>query len=91
MSAQGISRINRGLGIVVDSEQKLGTEAFAPKEKGSFGMYLEGNWYELSLKSGMLPENPVEALDVSMLQDRLLSFLGTWDYRQAITITLGWT
>ncbi|MEY8394003.1 DUF1015 family protein [Lachnospiraceae bacterium 45-P1] len=63
--------------------KKLGTEAFAPKEKGSFGMYLEGNWYELSLKSGMLPENPVEALDVSMLQDRLLGpVLGIRDVRK---------
>lgn len=60
----------------------LGTEAFAPKRKGSFGMYLEGNWYELSLKSGMLPGNPVEALDVSILQDRLLGpVLGIRDVR----------
>ncbi len=63
--------------------KKLGTEAFAPKRKGSFGMYLEGNWYELSLKSGMLPGNPVETLDVSMLQDRLLGpVLGIGDVRK---------
>ena len=62
--------------------QKLGTEAFAPKRKGSFGMYLGGSWYELSIKDGLIPEDPVRSLDVSVLQERLLEpVLGIGDVR----------
>ena len=34
-------------------------------------MYLEGKWYELQFK-GTVSENPVEALDVSVLQEKVL-------------------
>lgn len=62
--------------------KKLGTEAFAPKRKGSFGMYLGGSWYELSIKDGLIPGDPVRALDVSVLQERLLEpVLGIGDVR----------
>lgn len=62
--------------------RKLGTEAFAPGRKGSFGMYLEGTWYELSVKNGLVPQNLVGTLDVSVLQDRLLGpVLGIRDVR----------
>jgi uncharacterized protein (DUF1015 family) len=55
----------------------------SPKEPGRWSMYLEGRWYELALRDGASrPEGVVEALDVSILQDRVLdSILGIKDVR----------
>ena len=49
-------------------------EPFSPKAKHTFGMYLDSEWYVLKAKSGTFNENdPVERLDVSILQSNLLS------------------
>ncbi|MBE6814428.1 MAG: DUF1015 domain-containing protein [Ruminococcaceae bacterium] len=49
-------------------------EPFSPKEKHTFGMYLDSEWYVLKAKSGTFNENdPVQRLDVSILQSNLLS------------------
>lgn len=46
---------------------------YAPSEKGTFGMYLENQWYELSIKEDLRNiTDPVKGLDVSLLQDYLL-------------------
>lgn len=42
-------------------------------EKGQFGMYLEGAWYFLQLKDAYKDSDPVEGLDVSVLQNRVLA------------------
>ncbi len=48
--------------------------AYHPEEKHTFGMYLEGKWYKLTAKEGTFDkENPVEQLDVSILQKNLLT------------------
>lgn len=52
--------------------REAGTEPFAPDQKGHFGMYLEGTWYEIQPKEGLVPTDPVKGLDVSVLQDLLL-------------------
>jgi uncharacterized protein (DUF1015 family) len=45
-----------------------------PAAKGRFGMYMGGAWYELQAPPGMLSApDPVERLDVSILQRELLS------------------
>ena len=45
-------------------------------------MYLDNTWYELCIKEGLVPEDPVGALDVSVLQNRLLGpVLGITDPR----------
>ncbi len=49
----------------LDSQEK-------PKEKGQVSMYLEGNWYMLSIKEQDKSKDPVEGLDVSLLQKLLL-------------------
>lgn len=56
---------------------------YAPEKKGNFGMYLEGKWYKLTVKDAYCrSEDPVEALDVSILQDYLLGpVLGIKDPR----------
>lgn len=63
--------------------EKRGQEAVAPKEKCSFGMYLDGEWYELTAKEALRREtDPVAALDVSILQNYLLEpVLGISDPR----------
>lgn len=44
-----------------------------PKEKGTFGMYLDNNWYKLTAKENTFKKNDlVDRLDVSILQNNLL-------------------
>ncbi len=48
--------------------------AYHPEKKHTFGMYLGGKWYKLTAKEGTFnSENPVEQLDVSILQKNLLT------------------
>lgn len=62
--------------------EKVGTEPLAPDKKGTFGMYLQDNWYQLTAKASLLSEDPVAGLDVSILQDYLLGpVLGIGDPR----------
>lgn len=49
-----------------------GKEPVAPSIKGTFGMFLEDNWYLLTAKEPLLSSDPVKGLDVSILQDYLL-------------------
>src|ERR1041385_9222786 len=55
----------------------------APPQRGNWSMYLDGKWYGLVLKDeSSRPAGAVESLDVSVLQDRLLSpILGIKDVR----------
>lgn len=49
-------------------------EPYKPCEKHTFGMYLSGKWYKLSAKDGTFDKNdPVDRLDVSILQNNLIS------------------
>ena len=60
----------------------VGEEAYGPSEKGTFGMYLNKTWYCLKAKAGLMSEDPVKGLDVSILQDNLLGpILGIGDPR----------
>jgi len=43
-----------------------------PQEKGEICMYLEGNWYSLKIREEDKTSDPVEGLDVSLLQNLLL-------------------
>ncbi len=55
-----------------------------PPSLGHFDMYLEGQWFRVSLKEGREKSDPVEGLDVSQLQDRVLRpILGIEDPRTA--------
>lgn len=60
-----------------------GTEPFSPVQKATFGMFLDGTWYCLSVKDAIREtKDPVAALDVSLLQDYLLHpILGIEDPR----------
>lgn len=60
-----------------------GATQVSPKEKSTFGMFLDQQWYELTFKQvDQLPKDPVSQLDVSILQDYLLKpILGIDDPR----------
>ena len=47
---------------------------FQPTQRHTFGMFLEGKWYQLTAKEGTFdPSNLIEQLDVSILQNNLLA------------------
>ncbi len=51
---------------------KVGEQAYHPERKGTFGMYLNDCWYELTAKQEILSKDSVDGLDVSLLQNHLL-------------------
>lgn len=58
------------------------SEPYSPDTKLSFGMYLDRQWYKLSAKEHIISDDPVEGLDVSILQNNLLNpVLGIKDPR----------
>ncbi|MDO4331752.1 MAG: DUF1015 domain-containing protein [Eubacteriales bacterium] len=61
-----------GLGKYFEVEF-AGSEAVSPKEKGVFGMYLKDGWYTLYIRKENMSDDPVEGLDVSLLQQYLLA------------------
>lgn len=44
-----------------------------PEKKGEFGLYLKDGWYRLQIRPEFTSEDPVEGLDVSLLQNHLLA------------------
>lgn len=58
-------------------------EAYHPIARHYFGMYLDGQWYQLEAKLGTYPDDdPVDTLDVSILQKNILdAILGIQDPR----------
>lgn len=81
----GLSReefLNKVSEIFVVTESN---EPVKPKKKHTFGMYLEKQWYLLEAKEGTFnPEDPVDQLDVSILQNNLLRpILGIDDPRKS--------
>lgn len=51
--------------------EKKETEV-TPDKKAVFGMYLDGEWYKLTAKEEILSDDPVDGLDVAILQNNLL-------------------
>lgn len=63
--------------------EERGAEPVKPPQKGSFGLYVEGKWYLLTVKDGVYDiADPVKSLDVAILQDNvLIPILGIGDIR----------
>lgn len=56
--------------------------AFAPQRLHDIGMYINGQWYTLTAKTGTYTTDPVGVLDVTILQNNLLNpVLGIKDPR----------
>ena len=43
-----------------------------PAKPNEFGMYMDGDWYQLKIKPELVSNDPVERLDVSLLANNLL-------------------
>ena len=57
-------------------------EPYSPEVKGNIGMYLDGQWYKLTAKDEIKVNDPVDSLDVALLQNNLLTpILGIGDPR----------
>ncbi len=63
-----LARISENFEVSPNSEP-------SPKQKGELRMYLEGVWYGISPKASvdLMKDDPVEALDVSLLQREILT------------------
>jgi len=63
--------------------QTVAGESFAPSRHGEFGMLVGGRWYRLRIREGLVDaDDPVDSLDVSILQNRILApLLGITDMR----------
>ena len=62
--------------------EKIGKEPYKPAEKATFGMFLEGDWYKLTAGKELLSNDPVQGLDVAILENNLLTpILGIKDIR----------
>ncbi len=71
-----LDRVKEKFEITIQDSQ------FKPKEIHTFGMYLYNKWYELKAKEEIIGKDAVSALDVSILQENLLSeILGISDPR----------
>ena len=68
------------LAEIYDIEQT--DAAYQPEEKGTVGMFIEDNWYVLKIHDELKSSDPVEGLDVSLLQNYVLNpILGIEDPR----------
>ena len=65
-------------------EVRSSSDPVAPASTGCFGLYLDGTWYELMIRSEYVREDdPIARLDVSILADNLLGpVLGVTDPRR---------
>lgn len=55
---------------------------YQPTEKAAIGMFLEDKWYKLSIHEDLRSDDPVSGLDVSLIQDNILTpILGIEDPR----------
>ena len=67
--------------FTIQSED-LNAEQAKPEDLHSFGMYLTGKWYKLIAKPKVIGTDPVGVLDITILQDSVLSpLLGIKDPR----------
>lgn len=57
-------------------------EPVKPKKLHDFGMYLDGQWYQLTAKPGTWTDDPLGVLDINILQHKVLDpLLGIKDQR----------
>ncbi len=77
---QFLAKIGEKFEVSSAGDQKSSRQ---PSQPASFGIYLQGKWYTLKARAGSYPaQDPIKRLDVSILQDNLLSpVLGIHDPR----------
>ena len=92
------NRVVRNLGTCKDGSEFIAriseictvepvSAAYQPDAKGCFGLYLEDKWYKLTISDNLRSDDPVEGLDVSLLQNHILGpVLGIDDPRTSSDI-----
>lgn len=64
------------------------TDQPQPEARGVWTFYLEGQWYRMTARAGVVPADPVGRLDVSVLQNNVLEpLLGIQDPRRDTRIS----
>ena len=63
-----LNRLSAGFDV-----EYCGSEPYRPRKKGEIGMFLDGGWYKLESKICDQKNDPVSALDVSLLQNGVLA------------------
>lgn len=59
-----------------------GKNAYKPEHLHEFGFYIGGRWYKLTAKEGTYSDDPIGVLDVTILQQNILSkFFNIYDQR----------
>lgn len=54
----------------------------SPTKPTEFGLYIDGQWYRLNIHDELVPNDPVESLDVSLLANNIIEpILGIADQR----------
>lgn len=72
-----ITKVGEVFEVAIDESEK-----HYPKQKGEFGMLLDGTWYRCNVREEDMCSDPVEGLDVSILQKKLFTpILGIEDPR----------
>jgi uncharacterized protein (DUF1015 family) len=55
--------------------ESKGKETYKPQQPHEFGLYINHHWYKLTAKPGTFSEDPIGVLDVSILQNNVLTKL----------------
>lgn len=80
MSETGDIKPEKTAGKEEESSIKKVPDIRRPAKKGEFSCYVDGDWYRLRAKPHCFSDDPVENLDVSILQTRVLApFFGIED------------
>jgi len=65
-----------------DFEVESQASAYKPEQPHTFGLYINGKWYKLTSKPGTYADDPIGVLDVTILQNNILSkYLDIHDQR----------
>jgi len=77
-NSEFLARVSRSF------EVKPSDKAVKPQHSGEFGMFVNGQWYQLKIHPSKIPTNdPVASLDVSLLTELMLApILGISDLRR---------
>jgi uncharacterized protein (DUF1015 family) len=70
LNGHSVEQLMNMLGEKFEIQESI--EPVMPEEKSVFGMYLEHHWYRLRAKKEILSTDPVDGLDVAVLQDNVL-------------------
>ncbi|MDR1274187.1 MAG: DUF1015 family protein [Odoribacteraceae bacterium] len=78
-----IARLGRSFAV-----EKMGEAIYHPARLHEFGMYLDGQWYRLTAKSGTYDDNdPIGVLDVTILSNLVLAeILDIQDLRRSTRV-----